>query len=176
VKELRYLWQNASNGQDRCGPRLFMLSAMVLAALSVPVFLPAALMVYARPQIADWTHGPVAILTFSVLASLFLVYMVGLPMLWLTSYHLCRRRANDSGLTERLRRLSRLYDNVLSVCNGLAGCILCVLSLPLTFLAVDLRLAIITFLIFATPLFFFARHPSHPGPNPYGPIPSEAFK
>ncbi|MCW1919676.1 hypothetical protein NX862_13010 [Rhodobacter sp. KR11] len=95
MKELRYLWQNASNGQDRCGPRLFTRSAVVLAALSVPVLLPGALMVYARPPIADWTHGTVAILTF---------------------------------------------------------------------------------LIFATPLFFFARQRSFPGPNPYGPIPSEAFK
>lgn len=175
MRELRYLWQNASNGQDRCGPRLFARSALVLALIAVPVFLPALLMLYVRPPIAEWTHGPTAILTFAVLATLFVVYMVGLPMLWLTSYHLCRRRANDSGLTERLRRLSRIRDNVMSVCNGLAGCILFVFTLPLAFLAVDLRLSMITFLIFGAPLFFFARHRSYPGPNPYGPIPSEVL-
>ena len=195
---MRYLWQNATNVQDRCGPRLFARCALLLAAASALFCLPFTFMSAARtPGWAALTKGPMAVPILLIGICLGLFCCVSLFMVWLFGHHLCRRRANDIGLTDWLQKPSwafpwqigpldwlgrdrntlRFETNILAISHILNCCMLVWLPLSARLLLSEQQvLAPVAFLLLGAPLAIFARFPSFPGTNPYGPNPFEAPK
>ena len=163
--------------------------------LQLPVTLPFLVFPVLHPALDGWTKGPIAIVTFSFAASLYLLCLIGFGMIWLIGHHLCRRRANDIGLTDWLQRLTKGWPVFFGPTNwlgrGKAGfetgvfvathlfnaLLLCGLPVSATLLLLQKPASsAILLLILWTPVAIFARFASFPGPNPYGPIPSEAFQ
>lgn len=180
MSELGYLWKNFLNLQERCGAGQFWRAGVAVSILSFVALSPFVWLMFESPDPFSpaETQGWPKALFMLALTVFMLIEMFGGLVLYLMTFSLCRRRANDIELTARLLRskMPSAYNS--AVCHFYASSLLITLpvSLAISFESLAMAVAFLALMSGVGSIFLFGRFPSQPGTNPYGPNPTEAFQ